>query len=473
MSWPGAKSLDELKETYVFPEWTAPPAETWLNRTENLGVSFSGGGSRAFSSALGQICALRLLGLWPKVRYATSTSGGSWALTSYSYRNRSADTFLGNCSTLSKNLEISSPLAALSFPSEASLIEDYTNLRGSQWIKAIAQIFIAPGGADPDAIMGWVNTSSNNNTASLYTPNEDPYPLIGISIWGPASETPRTNGSLRVITTGPFAVGTGLESNVSYNDNTFAFGGFVTPSNFPHMTLTTAAGFSSFAQGGALATLFGKIINTAAGLPRSYTSNNITIQDMLYADGGTVENVHLSALLQRGVTRIFAFFNTITPLNLDFDPYTEIANASLVADDLTSFFGIKDTQASPTHDYSGIQLFATSDLPPLLKALQDSVRSGLGGIVTSNHTTIENIQLGVPSGLHVTITWYYLSFSSLWLDQLSPISRKLIEKDPLFIHFPHFSTADLHLSVAQASALASLASWTLLHNNVTTSSLSL
>lgn len=51
----------------------------------NLGICFSGGGSRALTCAWGQILGLKTLSLMDKVRYISSVSGGTWASSIYSF----------------------------------------------------------------------------------------------------------------------------------------------------------------------------------------------------------------------------------------------------------------------------------------------------------------------------------------------------------------------------------------------------
>ena len=63
----------------------------------NVGICFSGGGSVALVSALGQMRALNELGLLEKAKAISSISGGSWATVPFSYLppDISDKTFLG------------------------------------------------------------------------------------------------------------------------------------------------------------------------------------------------------------------------------------------------------------------------------------------------------------------------------------------------------------------------------------------
>ncbi|MEM6272090.1 MAG: hypothetical protein AAF998_21820 [Bacteroidota bacterium] len=70
-----------------------PPEET----PGNVGICFSGGGSVALVSALGQMRALNELGLLEKAKAISSISGGSWATVPFCYlpESISDETFLG------------------------------------------------------------------------------------------------------------------------------------------------------------------------------------------------------------------------------------------------------------------------------------------------------------------------------------------------------------------------------------------
>ena len=74
-AWQGA-GLD-----YLWPE----AGSANLEGRADVAVAFSGGGSRAFASAVGEARALEALGLMAKAKYISSVSGGSWFATLYYY----------------------------------------------------------------------------------------------------------------------------------------------------------------------------------------------------------------------------------------------------------------------------------------------------------------------------------------------------------------------------------------------------
>jgi hypothetical protein len=88
--------------------WTSPtPGETPEReklvqlRKFDVGVAFSGGGTRSASATVGQLRGLEQNGWLSRVRYMTAVSGGSWAAVPYTYaRNISSAELLGDTKQL-------------------------------------------------------------------------------------------------------------------------------------------------------------------------------------------------------------------------------------------------------------------------------------------------------------------------------------------------------------------------------------
>jgi hypothetical protein len=75
----------------------APPEKAALDATErnDLGIAFSGGGTRAATAALGQLRALHENGWLKHVRYMTAVSGGSWTSVPFVYSTADPEALLG------------------------------------------------------------------------------------------------------------------------------------------------------------------------------------------------------------------------------------------------------------------------------------------------------------------------------------------------------------------------------------------
>mmetsp|Transcript_6666 Transcript_6666/g.27949 ORF Transcript_6666/g.27949 Transcript_6666/m.27949 type:complete len:593 (-) Transcript_6666:174-1952(-) len=525
VAYPGAADLADIP-TYAFPEAATLGARN-ATVVLNAGAAFSGGGSRAFACALGQIAALRARGVWERLRYATGTSGGTWALASYAYRNSSAEAYL--CSIHEPSNLTPSALATIAPGCGLALaagfrFSDYASVAGGAWVDAIHATFLEPVGVERSALLGYTPAAEQGSlraedprgTAYVRDPVGDPYPLFGFSFWGPSASTPVGRGdsestALRVFEAAPFAVGTPLQSNVTFaptrkrrQQTTVPVGGYVSPgvwgcdglgyiddegasavstraallrrvvrvetnaTTCAGATVALAAGASSFYSGGTFATLLGSKANTKLGLlSSSYFSAGTSTRDVLLADGGNVENVLLSSLLQRNATRLLLFFNAEVPLNLTWDPSVRNATTEDLNDDFAAFFADalpSDAADDPTYDYAADAVFPAEDFAPLVAALQTSARSGLGAVATASHVTIANHALGVPSGLRVTVTWVYLADSAAWRAALPRATRALLDADPAFDAFPHFATLDAALSHRQLTALASLTAFVVAAN---------
>lgn len=70
----------------IYPNGGENPTVKYSDSTKaNIGICFSGGGSRALTCAWGQMLGLETLGLMQKARYLSSVSGGTWASSIYTF----------------------------------------------------------------------------------------------------------------------------------------------------------------------------------------------------------------------------------------------------------------------------------------------------------------------------------------------------------------------------------------------------
>ncbi|MBI4887764.1 MAG: patatin-like phospholipase family protein [Acidobacteria bacterium] len=106
-AWLRAAPPPPLVATY----WSLPP-QSWrgsaafrvpeddpafhlgLESRRDLGVAFSGGGTRSAAATAGELRGLAANHWLPRVRYITGVSGGSWAAVPFTYTDRPLDTFL-------------------------------------------------------------------------------------------------------------------------------------------------------------------------------------------------------------------------------------------------------------------------------------------------------------------------------------------------------------------------------------------
>lgn len=443
--WPAQNEV--LPADGTFPE---APVEG------GCGLAVSGGGARAYGAALVQLQALRATCR----DYAAGISGGSWALAVSRYGR---DVDLGATDppellTLETVFE-SNRETARSFPSRdggmfhrlRKLAVDLRNTSLAKlWVQAVEETYLEPAGA----------ASSLSDTSS-----EGPFPLFGISIWAP------DKSSHGMITATPSYVGQAADVP-SFDSN---LGGLVSSDVFDcsfaqgsqeihgvecrTMTLSNAVAASSWALGALAA---GGDLGLIEGYRVRYFAPGREAFWAELADGGNVENVHLSALIQRGVTRLFVFLNSVVPLGLDWDPFERSPSPDFIADDFSAFFGFP--KATSSYNYSDLQLFPRTDFAPLVTALQTSARSGRGAVATFTHVTLRNDLLGVAPGQVLNVTWCYLADSPAWRSKLPALTQFALDRDPLFRNFPHYGTDRLDLGVPEINALASLVAFVIQRN---------
>lgn len=75
----------------AFPEDALPE----LAKRDDIGLAFSGGGTRSATMTLGQLRGLQRLGWLERVRYVSAISGGAWAAIPFTFSKRSLDELLG------------------------------------------------------------------------------------------------------------------------------------------------------------------------------------------------------------------------------------------------------------------------------------------------------------------------------------------------------------------------------------------
>ena len=127
----------------------------------NVGIAFSGGGSRSAVASFGIMRALREMGLDKEFRYTGANSGGAWFVSAYSFLppEMTDDEFFGkyldfssitNFDDVRDNVDSSAFLRALTYGGIGRKAlhgwKGYLNNRDENWSRAIAQSILAPLG---------------------------------------------------------------------------------------------------------------------------------------------------------------------------------------------------------------------------------------------------------------------------------------------------------------------------------------
>lgn len=490
-----APSVDTVN-TWTWFSTPVEPRQSWPEFSDptvmgkpNVGISLSGGGTRAFTCALGELRGLLDLGLMKDFRYIVGVSGGAWATTIYTFFQpgtagvaKTEEELLGDLlppeqCTL-ENLTRMGPTCARKMSNHhlaAGLFKDVfdgLDVPGA-WEHQIGKMVLEPFGIDPSKSFTWNETTLNDilarNKGKFSTTDfvlargteRNPFPILIGALLGPADLAPfeTTRRRYTVWEATPMYVGVDWVRNHTYYSYTgrstnvlvggllepFAFGGAapahgasrsgstidVPSPPLGRANLNTAVSISSYFAGGGLAGLPFKRTDKLGIIHKSWPSVSMgppVTSDMVYADGGCVTNPNLISLLRRNVTSIIAFFNMQQPLvpREQWDPRERAPNKTDVDNDLSSYFGVALDNSTFGYDTHRNQIFAKADFAQVAVDLQDAQATGRGAVASSTHVTVQNDFWNVEAGQIVNVTWVYLSRASEWEASLPDEIRKIV-----------------------------------------------
>ena len=266
------KSYQSIGNVKYYPE---SDVETIASRP-NTGISFSGGGSRAYISALGYLAGFHKLGLISNIKYIIGVSGGSWATSVYSFHQNetlSDDELLGaiispkdiiysdlsimskNCARSYTNVETIHTRAmkgiAIDKTSSTKLNDDSDDVTFAMWSEAVQTTFLDPAGITRGIPFSYDSVSVEdikkrnpqlNETDFLVVRKESkihgiasrPLPMMGTTLVGPTTDLPYTptNRDYSILEITPLSVGV-LQSRVhTYGSTNHTIGGLIEPYAF-------------------------------------------------------------------------------------------------------------------------------------------------------------------------------------------------------------------------------------------------
>jgi hypothetical protein len=197
---------------------------------------------------------------------------------------------------------------------------------------------------------------------------------------------------------------------------------------------------------------------------------NQTIDPSEFADGGSLENSGIAAMLAyHDIQNIIAFSNTSTPLAMD------EAGTIVVDDSIPPLFGYQ-----PYVEGTGYALYpgATHPNSPLYQhnqvfpseafwALLNNLWAASGNGTYQNTPmyvqpliTVANPWFNVAAARQVTVLWVYLERVQAWYNQLAPEVRNILGPfDNMLNNFPHYSTFDTELTPTEINLLANFTAW--------------
>jgi hypothetical protein len=499
-----AKAWQSSKD---YPEPSDFPEVALLKDRPNTAIAFTGGGSRAYTAAIGYLAGLHKLDLLKNVRYVGGISGGAWATSTFSFVQNvdDDDIFLGpvlnpedfsleklkkmddNCARRLTDTD----LTALGLKAWA---RGEVNSVAGAWAYGVTTAYLTSVGVTPGKYFSWneksvseILSKNSHLTAADFTTVKlnRPFPIIGTALVGPAEGAPYThkNQNYTLLEITPLYIGQMRTLDVSYEytrgiRHTRRVGGMVEPFAWsdkgaapsrgllPHQTtgllsipeptkamdIGTSAAASSYAPGSFVEAFHPKDLANALGMHFDYWSPSAAIpsaKDTLFTDGGAYENIVLISYLQRRVSRIILFFNDHTPLAPanKYNPSTDTYTGDQLSDSLTCFFGVLPEPMSKfenrSFEYERDQVFHRNDFPKVVSALQAAQAKGDGIFATLNLTTIDNNWWGIPAGITTEITFAYLGRIPAWEAKLPHLMK------PLFV--PWSNAEDLSNDIDHGS----------------------
>lgn len=371
--WGGCTDSDPS----CFPEFATLTSNTMSSPPANgmlTGLCFSGGGSRAYTAAQGQLRGLNALGLLSQFDYISSVSGGSWASSVAAFStNADITTVLGpalNPADITMS-NLQAPFAqndmgqAVSYdvsPTFSSTLLEDTFQGHTFWIQSVGTFILGKFGlysgsaSNPyyitlnstiESDITSANPSLANaqfllprSTGSDYaasTSTNYPFVIINTCISGTANEGPFTNTNVPFEVT-PLYAGTPIPvqaSNAQFSGlvggayvQPFAFGtdSIIQTANGSQQqgqqqqvdvpasgfTLADAVGSSSVAYSSLVSAIGDAFSPTwLYNVDESLPSGD----SYVFSDGYSVDNNGLLSLLRRRVQRVVVFINTDTPIN--------------------------------------------------------------------------------------------------------------------------------------------------------------
>lgn len=487
------KTWDSTQSDFVFPEIGDPQYKVdGLESKPNVGLAFSGGGTRSATCVLGQLRGLNELNLIKNIRYISCVSGGAWTSVPFTYLNDSwtDETFLGQAIPPEDlTMEALRKIDRNSFAhliSNSVIIDNFfkhaTRFAGDEtYSRAIGDIFLEPLEIDSLKRSFSLNTKSvsmlveNNQRLreeDFYTVRDDrPFLIVGSIIL--RIDNPEEFDRRIHFETTPLYAGARVLHKKAGSKGLDIGGGYIEPLGFDsdepndppdqsqvvevrlgasrHLyTLSDVVGTS----GAAPAEVLAKYGIDWVGFPefRHWSvpaADKTHAKEYTFGDGGILENLGIMSLLMRKVERIVVFVNTKAKL--------KGAGKGEINDSIPPLFG-------KTPPFNLNHVFPKERYPELVENLLMKKKAGKSVIYKTRYPVRSAPHYGIESDWEVDILWVYNERVKGWEDRLPANIRKKIGTGSLG-NFPHYKTflqnppKVIDLSAFQVNLLANLHCW--------------
>ena len=472
-----------------------------VQKKEDIGIAFSGGGTRSASASLGQLAALSEIGILDRARYISAVSGGGWATTPYTFlpRHISDQVFFGRFATHPEALTMQrvDALAQSSFAealSQTVIIDDFLKhaISGSgdeTYSRAVGSLFLKPFDLNDTSCSFTYDRETRelaDKNLSYYTTKDNrPFLIIGVVLltkeFGkiPLEMTAQYTGVRGHFVKKTCAIGGSYLSSYGY-DSEASLDAFpqeasstttqVKPSSKNNLfNLAEMMGCTSAAPQEILK----KMGLDFLGFPELHywgLNNNQTSftpsREISHGDGAFLENLGLMPLFARQVRRVLTFVNTMEPLEYN---ETHEEKSCVAASIRPLFEPVPDREGEGFFSKNIVLKGGREKYLELIRALYKKKVQGETLIYTDTYSVMANPFYGVNQPYDVRITWIYNERVKEWESQLPKAVRDQIGQGEL-TRFPHYRTflenapKLIDLSERQVSLLSHLSYWNVQSN---------
>jgi hypothetical protein len=466
----------------------------------DLGVAFSGGGTRSASAVAGQLRGLKAIGLLDKVKYFSCVSGGTWGAAPFVFLpdNFDEDEFLGAHlepeDITPFSLKDISKKSLVYAASNSFIVDDFfkeaAKMAGDEtYARAVGDIFLGPFDLnDNGRFMSFDQTTladvlQRNDKADdkkhylrekdFYTVRSGrPFFIAGATLFTDQKRVPRVHTEFTPYYSGtrnffnlPDAVGGGYVESIgcdSHRPKTNAKTVKVKLGSKKHrFALSDMIGTSGAAPQELLLKAhlgfvgFPEFRHWGFKPPKGFSDD----EELSYGDGGHLENLGIMPLLARRVKNIIVFVNSKTPFSFNADNPLK----SEIATSIPNLFKPADGDGWKMNLVIKDDDQHTGYLE-LLQAFQDAKVAGQPLVHQAIYDIRSNKPYSVKAYKGVQITWVYNQDVDAWRTRLPFHTDKMI-RDGEVKHFPHYKTffqnppKVIDLSKAEVGLLAHLACW--------------
>ena len=476
----------------TFPEEQLESFKTSYTN-KNIGLAFSGGGTRSATCTLGQLKACHELNLLPKIKYISAVSGGAWAATPFTYiAEHQLTDFFGR---ISEPEEIDSGIyksvlkdsfqhCIVASPVLKNLLKAASSGRGDEsYADSLGKIFLQPFGLhNPKSSFTFNNETLTEAEAGIkagtsigtisfdVSRNEAPFLILGATL---LNEDGLSSDKKYHVEYTPYYSGVRVfhQDKEFLSQDDYFGGGYITscgydcmgpykksiidgvekllvkrsPKSWSDLTDERAFSLSDImaSTGAAPQDVTANLGLGALGFPEFNhipisvpSGQNQVAEEYPHSDGGHLENLGVMPLLARKVPKMFVFINTKKP----FIPNEENWLASSLNKSLKALFvPVKNIFSLSDFKTNIVFKNGESELTKIIKQFADEIEQEQSSgeyvaktalIASSTLITQGNKFYGVIEDHVVDVLWIYNCRSKAWEDKLADRElAKIISKN--------------------------------------------